>query len=294
MRCLNIKLTYDCNNRCLFCFSQRFRETKVNLKEVLCQITEGYDRGCRHLVITGGEPTLKIDHLEAVITKAINAGYDRCTIQTNGMAFAETHGDAIRLMKDYADKIEFAVSVSVHGYSAESHERVTGVTGSFGQTIMALKNLKNIEAILLTNTVVTSINIGSLDLIADLLSNYFPEIMQLAVAHLPTGSSLRPSFTDIVSSLDRLLRRAEFDIVTEGIPYCCMKGFESCVGESLWPRHLDVFDGINKCKTDFNQARTNMRWKNKECIRCLFDEICLGVWAEYKAEFDAAFRGPVC
>ena len=86
MRCLNLKLTYACTNRCSFCFSSYLKDEVIGEAGLLREVEEGYRRGCRELVLSGGEPTLCPDTL-------LNVNRDH--LGDNGKALCDELRDSI-------------------------------------------------------------------------------------------------------------------------------------------------------------------------------------------------------
>ena len=88
MRCLNLKLTYACTNCCSFCFSSYLKDEVIGEAGLLREVEEGYRRGCRELVLSGGEPTLCPDKLLNVMKRA-DGVLPACIpgIGTQGFAF---------------------------------------------------------------------------------------------------------------------------------------------------------------------------------------------------------------
>ena len=61
MHCLNLKITYQCTNHCSFCFSSYLANEQISVNGLVKAIVDGRSRGCKELVISGGEPTLLPD-----------------------------------------------------------------------------------------------------------------------------------------------------------------------------------------------------------------------------------------
>ena len=80
---------------------------------LLREVEEGYRRGCRELVLSGGEPTLCPDTLLNVMKRADEVGYQKYIIQTNGSGFSD-HVDLALRIGEFARKAEVAISFSIH------------------------------------------------------------------------------------------------------------------------------------------------------------------------------------
>lgn len=83
---LNFRVSYKCNIFCKHCYNsssnkeQGFIDKKVALKV----ITQAYKYGIKTLGLTGGEPMLFPDIINAMIKKATDLGYTKINITTNG------------------------------------------------------------------------------------------------------------------------------------------------------------------------------------------------------------------
>ena len=87
LRWLEITADYQCNNRCLGCFSVDNNGPSMGSAELLDTLRYGRDQGATWLWIGGGEPTIRKD-LHAIIGAARKLGYSRVKLQTNGMMLA--------------------------------------------------------------------------------------------------------------------------------------------------------------------------------------------------------------
>ena len=199
MRCLNVKLTYDCNNDCPFCFACMLRGERISLPGILRAIETGYERGCRSLVVSGGEPTLMPSLVMEALQRARSLGYERLTMQTNGSGLAGDDGLG-NLLSSIAADIELSISFSVHGPSAEFHDAICARRGAFCDLMAAMERAAgDIDATILTNTVITQPNVHHLAAIADVVAPFRVSTMQFAMMHAPHNGALRRAHTVIRS-----------------------------------------------------------------------------------------------
>lgn len=293
MQCLNLKVTYACTNSCTFCFSNA-RATVGNRSydELAKQIREGLTRGCRHLVLSGGEPTL-FRELPHLICEAVAAGFSRITIQSNGIGFAS---------KNYAEGViraakgaQLTVVLSLHGNDQGLHDFHTGRIGSFDEVMRTFHNLRG-HCTLFTNSVVTKVNIDHLSEILDVALANEVSTSQFSILHVAklSNETLRPAFIEAADAIRRVCGRViPISIRSEGVPFCLMKGVESGVGEAYWPLHLDLSNGPDQYLSGLDQLASGQRSKLPACTACLADEVCWGVWRECAEEFRDAFPGPI-
>lgn len=164
MKRADIKTWFNCNNRCKFCVQGNKRslypgKTKNETENILQEAR----KDCNSVVFTGGEPAARKDIVDLVST-AKKLGFEIIQIQTNGrMFYYKKFCDAIIL----AGANEF--SPAIHGHNAKLHDYLTGSKGSFEQSIEGIKNLKERNQIVITNTVITKFNYRFLPQIAKLL-----------------------------------------------------------------------------------------------------------------------------
>jgi len=93
------------------------------------------DAGCVSVSLTGGEVALRSDWLR--IAEEVKRRRMLLTVLTNGTAFS---GDALRRLIELRP---VKVAVSVYGSTADIHDAVTGVPGSFVRSIETLRSLKS-------------------------------------------------------------------------------------------------------------------------------------------------------
>lgn len=286
MRCLNLKLTYTCTNRCSFCFSSYLKDEVIGEAGLLREVEDGYRRGCRELVLSGGEPTLCLDTLHDVMRRADEVGYQKYIIQTNGSGFADC-ADLAPMIGEFARKADVAVSFSIHGHTAQIHDEMSRTPGAFEKLMCAIHRVwAEGSCSIYTNTVMSRTNLPWLRDLALMLLPFQPEIMQFSMMHLKQPGPLSTGLLEAASAVRALGGIVDLSILrTEGIPYCLLYGMETCVGESYWPNILDLYNRDSELMTDFDQLGYGMRWKKPDCHACLMDEICMGIWREHAEEF---------
>ena len=294
MRCLNLKLTYTCTNRCSFCFSSYLKDEVIGEAGLLREVEDGYRRGCRELVLSGGEPTLCLDTLRDVMKRADEVGYQKYIIQTNGSGFADC-ADLAPIIGEFARKVDVAVSFSIHGHTAQIHDEMSRTSGAFEKLMCAIHRVwAEGNCSIYTNTVMSRTNLPWLRDLALMLLPFQPEIMQFSMMHLKQPGPLSTGLLEATSAVRALGDIVDLSILrTEGIPYCLLYGMETCVGESYWPNILDLYNRDSELMTDFNQLGHGMRWKKPDCHACLMDEICMGIWREHAEEFSRLGIHPI-
>ncbi len=282
---LDIKVTFKCNNSCKFCVQgdkRKFCQDKkfYEIKKILKESKSDYDE----VIFTGGEPTIRPDIIELV--EYANKLKYRVHIQTNGRMF---------LYREFCKRMieagAAAFTVSIHGHNARLHDALTGVEGSFDQTIAGIKHLCSLKAEVFTNSVITTLNYCFLPKIAVMVINLgifeyrlsFPHILGRALTNrdwiVPRKKAVVPY---VKRALEIGIKKGRIPL-TEAIPHCFLSEYVHCASETYMPE-TKVFD--NKLIVDFSRWRME-EGKNKgpKCRECKYFECCEGPWREYPEIF---------
>lgn len=284
MKRIDLKIGFQCNNRCQFCVQGNKREKYPNrtIEEINKELEQGINDGSIGVVFTGGEPTCHPNIIEAV-EFAKKVGYQFIQIQTNGRMF---------YYKDFCQKIIKAganeFSPALHSSKLEVHDSLTQAKGSWEQCVQGIKNLKELNQFVLTNTVITSKNFEDLPALAKLLISLDVDQFQFAFVHiLGTAKKnqewLVPKKSDVIPFVKKALDigiKAGKTVMTEAIPYCFMQGYEKFIAEQVIPE-TKVIDAELKIE-DYGKYRTNQgKIKGDVCNNCKYLNICEGPWKEY-------------
>lgn len=161
-----ISLTYNCNNKCKWCYSSsnleeyKKRQLDTNKEDAILLLMK--DLGVKNIRLIGGEPTI-YPNIIGVTEKIVKYGM-RPSIVTNGRRFAN-----FEFARDIKNAGMAYASFSIEGYNSEIHEEGTQVKGSFNETLKGLENAIKVNIGTATNTTITKDNIESLEKIIDLL-----------------------------------------------------------------------------------------------------------------------------
>lgn len=182
------------------------------------------DQRWKGLILTGAEVTLRKD-LPAMAERARDAGFQHVRIQTHGMRLAN---------RNYCQTLidagidEYFISLTAD--TAEQHDRITEVPGSFDKTVAALHQLDTFPAVrTMTNTVVTRLSYKSLPGVVRLLEplnnlvemdfwNYWPMEEEGDPELLVSHFLVRPHLLEAVRLVRELGRYAE----VKNFPHCLM------------------------------------------------------------------------
>ena len=100
----------------------------------MAQIDFALKQGAENIILTGGEVTIRKD-FPVLINKCAENRL-QITVQTNGRTLSQQN---VISAVDDIDDIKFVVAL--HGASAEVHDDITRVTGSFEQTCRGIKTM---------------------------------------------------------------------------------------------------------------------------------------------------------
>lgn len=130
-----VRLTRACNNRCLFCHDKEAQNgTNIPFQKICGDLLKGREQSATRAVLSGGDPTLH-PKLMDIIAFAKDTGYNHVQLITNGRMFAYKSF----LKKALAQGLD-EITFSIHAHTQKLHDKLTGIPGSFDQTISGLKN----------------------------------------------------------------------------------------------------------------------------------------------------------
>jgi len=283
MKRLDIKTGFVCNNNCLFCAQADNRQSGNRpFNEIVMDLKESRRR-CDGIVFTGGEVTIRKDFFN-LVKLAKDLGYKNIQIQSNGRMFS-----SLKFCKDAMDAGATTFGIAIHGHNKRLHDSLTQANGSFAQTVKGIQNLKSLGAYVATNTVIVKQNCRYCEDIAILLSCLKVNQFQFAFVH-PVGSADKnfdlvvPKISEAAKEMKKGLQigiNKGISVMTEGIPYCLMQGYEQCVGEVFIPE-TDI-RGLNfQNVDDFSRRRKESeKMKFPQCKACKYYYKCEGPWKEY-------------
>lgn len=222
-----IALTYQCNNRCSFCYAaspMRGPEThvmtteqcKVVIEKIAC---EAY---VPTLSFTGGEATLRKD-LPELIRHASSLGL-RVNLITNGVLAAN---------EDYAKRLVdhglASAQVSIEAGDAELHDKIVGRKGAFKATTGGIRAFKKLGIHVHTNSTLCAANFDKATDIMRYISQDLGLTTQSMNMLIRTGLGLDPqmqpvTYTQVAKRLPELVleaKRYKLKFVWYSpLPYC--------------------------------------------------------------------------
>jgi MoaA/NifB/PqqE/SkfB family radical SAM enzyme len=292
---IDLKLGFNCNNRCRFCVQgdKRHRFQDLSTAEAKRRL-EGAIQHSDAIVFTGGEVTIRSD-ITGLVRYARSLGFNLIQIQTNGRMLSYTEL-VLRLAR--AGVTEF--SPALHGHTPELHEYLTRCPGSFEQTVQGIRNVKAMGFPVITNSVVTRSNYRHLGKLARLLTELGVDQYQFAFVHA-LGTAER-FFNSVVPRMELIAdhvmegldvgRQASVWATTEAIPPCILPGYEEHLAEWILP-DARIYDAKNVLDSYATYRVNEGKAKGPDCVKCGWNETCEGVWREYSERFGSDEFRPV-
>lgn len=150
-----LEMTYNCNNKCEFCYNGGYIEKNYMSKNKIINIIDQCKEiGVMHLSFTGGEPFIRSDFLDIVEYAHNNNFY--ITIQTNGTLITE---DIARVLGKF---MPITVAITVHSADENIHDDFTKVKGSYRNTINNIKLLRKYNVPVVMRYVITKKNFSGI------------------------------------------------------------------------------------------------------------------------------------
>lgn len=222
---------FRCNLKCRHCMILDTMDwlTPADAVEFQALLQENrHDRKWKGLILTGSEVTLRSD-LPKMAEQARDAGFQHVRIQTHGMRLADE-----RYCRTLIDAGIDEYFVSLTADTAELHDFITEVPGSFAKTLQGIRNLSQFPAVkVLTNTVVTRLSYQSLPGVVELLRD-IPNLVEMDFwnywpMHEEGDPKLLVSHFEVLPFLRRAIRQARAygrEVETKNFPHCLL-GTES-------------------------------------------------------------------
>lgn len=271
-----IRLTRRCNNRCLFCLDSEQQDGSVAPEEeVLARMREGLTGGRTRLILSGGEATLHPKFLH-FIEQGRKLGYTWIQVITNGRMFA--------YQKFARAAIEAGLNeatLSIHGPDPKINDYLTGIEGSFEQSLAGLRNLQRLGVVVSVDIVVNRKNIDHLD---RFLRTFMAlGVMEFDILYItPFGRGfnehrklLFDEPSQVLPGLRPALARARSKgayLWTNRMPPALLEGFEELIQD---PHKIeDEVEGGRDRFTAVVKDRGKPKCHGERCDYCFFSSYC--------------------
>ncbi len=283
-----LKITYNCNSRCLFCRASDYRGSVPDepAEMILRKALAAKNAGAAMILFSGGEPTLRRDIFTLV--KGVRAlGMDFGLITNGGIL---GNPEYRRRMLDAGLKY---VHTSLHGATPRSHGALTGAD-TFDAVLAALGGLAGHGVELHVNTVITRANFGELAAIGDIVARFSPATHKLCLME-PSGFFL-DNETDLLVQPEMAGRAAcdevgrtratypdrGFATVVEGFPLCQIRTALDAVSNLIEHNIVFMSEGF---EDDIYRSDHGPRRFTDICAGCAMKADCPGVYPGYVERF---------
>lgn len=268
---VEVAVHFRCNLNCVHCMIEGTMDwLRPQPDEEIDAIlaANGRERKWKGLTLTGAEVTLRSD-LPALARRARDSGFEHVRIQTHGARLADQN--YCRTLVE-AGVDEFFVSVTAA--DPATHDSITGVPGSFEQTLRGLENLDGYDAVVsLTNTVVTKRNYRQLPDVVTALAglrrlaqmefwSYWPmrenDDLDLIVNHVETLPFLRGA----IERARELGRRVE----VKNFPECLLGDYGDALDNGQPRLVIDPEFWVQFMRNGFHQCAHRRYCGSQHCL----------------------------
>ena len=281
-RIFYFNITYGCNSNCIFCYSHNTWHNSVPHNEMTIEAFLEYleensvDEKDR-VIINGGEPLLHTRIMELLVS--IKKYGCEVLIYTNGRLLDEIDLSILN------SKYRFVIPV--HGYQ-DLHDSITGVKGSYAETINGMNHFKSdISCKLDLKVILNNGMIKSNDAFQKTLSSFNQAYFNNAV-HLTSMADTIISVKNNCESINNEIASTYMELLFNYFMHrgCRIKVFDTCIKSFTWLHDYEILkmqDNLEVYFKDCNQGRKLVLEKpDIDCmISCNNREYCMSAVGEY-------------
>ena len=280
-----VRVTLKCNARCVFCNIPPESEPgfeEPDEKTLLRQVARAARRSAGGgIVLSGGEPTLRKEMLEAAST-ARRSGAAWVEVQTNGLL---VDGKMARAM---AGAGVGKALVALLSRRRAVHDGLTGVRGSWSRTVRAVHALHDAGIEVILNLLMTGPTAAAHPDLVRFALEEFPFVREAnfsavsATGRCAERPDLWPDYDEARTAVDVSIAVAREMGVRCLNPFC---GLPVCVG---WETNLEVCVEAQEMKAARASVRSfgdilglkqeGEKKHTADCLPCCYRTVCGGVW----------------
>lgn len=291
-----LELTHRCNEKCIHCYVVQPTgkpDTELTTKEWKDVLSQLASEGTMEVTFTGGEPLWRSDFFD-ILNEARQLNF-AIKLSTNATLIGPSEAAALGKLKLWE------IGVSLYGASAEVHDAITTIPGSFGKTVKGIKLLREQGLRVKIRSVLMKENVSSDDklerLAADLGAGFAQDPL-LTPQSSGSHENLvhRIDKEQLRSSLEREVRRlfGNFDpqkweavridklqssMCKAGINFCCIDPYGKvlpCVQFQLVAGDLkrQTFHEIWRSSPLFGKLRQTTNKDLEKCPDCRLLPVC--------------------
>ncbi|WP_281696746.1 His-Xaa-Ser system radical SAM maturase HxsC [Acidaminococcus massiliensis] len=259
-------LTGHCNSNCLMCPMTENERTKQDdiEEDFLLQYLDLLPESVNHLVVTGGEPTVR----KAIFLKVMQKISERfpgteVLLLTNGRSFSNP-----TFLQEFIQVAppELCFAIPLHGPTADLHDAITRASGSYDQTTRAICNLLKKRQRVEIRIVVSHLNVFAIKKLTKMICEQFSTVYTVNFIGLETRGNcavnFKQTYIDPLTSF-RAIRDSILQLLLHGIS-ASLYNFPLCAVEpGYW----------NLCKKSISPEKIRFP---KECSLCIYKNNCGG------------------
>lgn len=290
-----VRLTNTCNQRCVFCHDRRNQQGGVvPFEEIVRDLQKGRRRGCRRVVLSGGEPTLHPE-LARVISEARRLGYSHVQMVSNGRML---------FYKDFVKALKTAgldeVTLSLHSHLEGPFEQITRAKGSFRQAMKGLLAVLENDFIVSVDIVINKLNYKSLARTMKFFIGL--GVYEFDLLHLIPFGDAWQNRRDVYCPIQKakkyldeafeLSRKEQVYLWTNRLPAMYLEGYEDLIQS---PRKLfDEVAGMEQELKNVLETGRPMICSGERCGYCFMEAFCQDLMRLRKDKFLSARQPPPC
>lgn len=273
-----VRTVTACNSHCLFCLDMDTpRNVYLSEEEVKSEILRGRtELDAWKIILSGGEAALHPLFPE-FIRYAREVGYGRVQTVTNGWRYAD---------RDFYERCVQAglgeITFSLHGHTAELHNRLTQHKGSFERIVKAIRRAaRDPRMICSVDVVINKQNVGVLDKIVELSVRLgVTEFDLLHVIPQSAGYDNRDElfynprqYLPVLQKVFRLNRHPRFVVWTNRFPVEFLEGMEDLIQDPH--KMLDEINGRRFHVRKYLDTGEPLHCREPErCQHCFIEPYC--------------------
>jgi MoaA/NifB/PqqE/SkfB family radical SAM enzyme len=273
-----VRAVTACNSKCSFCLDMDTpRNVYLSEDEVKAEIRRGFEElGADKVIISGGEASLHPKFFE-FIRYAKELGYDRVQTVTNGYMFGD------KAFYDQAVEAGLGeITFSLHGHTAELHDRMTQTQGAFKRIMKAMiRAVRERRVIVNVDTVINKQNVGVLDKIVELAASV--GVTEFDLLHvIPQAAAFENrdelfydprDYIDVLQKVFRLTRHPRFVIWTNRFPVPFLEDLEDLIQDPH--KMLDEINGRRFHVRKYLDTGEPLNCREPErCVHCFIEPYC--------------------
>ena len=298
-----IALGYKCNHKCLNCPLSTFDRLhgELDRETIINNITKLSENGDNlHITISGGEPTLNPNFLE--VLKILGSKNVWITILSNATTCKDKKmvDDIIDSLGPNYDYRRLNYVTAIHSWNKDIHDKLTGIKGSFNETMKGLENLNKKGIHISIKIIMNKKTAPDMKKTIDYVCEHFKENMNLELCATDYAGRCGKNLDELYISFEELE-----PLLEDTIDYFEKQKFHQklqiietplCLTDPYYWKYFQVNPKKTLTYIAPNNTEENNRSEGvgagcstsyKECIECDVRSYCSGIWqSTYEIEKD--------